>query len=625
MNWVPTANAGMGGLVADTSATFTVVEATGVYGFPKGAKVLCRPLVRFNPSFNAAVAYWEVVEAPPLFIDFELYYDMTPKGVDIIAWPLVVDSQTSPTKLTRDTSANPPTSKVSDLVLKNCRAYGSQHGGFSNGAQGVARWEKTLNKWCVISLQNLSKRCSATTYSSIYGSTGTVNNVKPLDDGQSPVADPTTQLSVSNPQNYYIAVNSYVEIEPDGNGGWQVCEGSGSSSMWAQISGTVTNQNADFSLSVSANPCWWNGSGVDATTTLTLKTPLRTNKATALFSGDFVEYCRQGTGDMLVVSDCFDDRIGTIKAWSGPQSTIPKGWREYTEASGRTLVGVNTGQSEEASVGSSGGYRWHGQTENNHPDHKVQTLTSGTLPKLNNDGAWPTLGGGSWPTLTADGQWPHMDGGAWPTLQGGTWPTFHVGTFPSLNGGSLPTLNPGSPPTLSGSWPAFTEGTPPHLDGDTLSQSPIMVASCCTNGVQAVAYPITFTNGYWDAGSPSMLTGSWPSLTPGTPPSLSAGSLPTLDGGTLPSLDNNGAWPTLENGTWPTLAGGTWPALNTDGAWPHLDGGSWPTLNAGAFPTMTGDQNLTHKGDHGPSGQDTDNRPPFLTVYWIIRVTGVNS
>ena len=167
MNWVPTANSGMGGLVADPNATFTVVEATGVYGFPKGAKVLCRPLVRYNPSFNAAVCYWEVVEAPPLFVDFELYYDITPKGVDIIAWPLVVDSQTTPTKLTRDASTNPPTLKVSDLVLKNCRAYGSQHGGFSNGAQGVARWEKTLNKWCVISLQNLSKRCSATAYSSV--------------------------------------------------------------------------------------------------------------------------------------------------------------------------------------------------------------------------------------------------------------------------------------------------------------------------------------------------------------------------------------------------------------------------------------------------------------------------
>jgi len=71
----------------------------------------------------------------------------------------------------------------------------------------------------------------------------------------------------------------------------------------------------------------------------------------------------------------FDDPVGTIKLWSGSTSTIPAGWRlcdgtnGTIDLRGRFVMGLNTtsgAPGNEASVGQSGGYRYHGYSENQH-------------------------------------------------------------------------------------------------------------------------------------------------------------------------------------------------------------------------------------------------------------------
>jgi len=58
-----------------------------------------------------------------------------------------------------------------------------------------------------------------------------------------------------------------------------------------------------------------------------------------------------------------DDPIGTIKAWDA--AAIPAGWLAH--ATGRFLVGYDG--VDYTPLGGTGGYTWHGQSENNHPDH----------------------------------------------------------------------------------------------------------------------------------------------------------------------------------------------------------------------------------------------------------------
>ena len=171
--------------------------------------------------------------------------------------------------------------------------------------------------------------------------------------------------------------------------------------------------------------------------------------------------------------------------------------------------------------------------------------------------------------------------------------------------------------------------------------------------MQAVAYPIDwdFTSGTLPTLSggrlpsltgswPTLQIGSWPQFNPGTLPGLGDGSWQILCGGALPTLDSGVARHLQSRNLGDTdlgppsrrstpdrsrrWAAGTWQTINA-GTWPNMAAGSWPTFNHGAFPYMSGDQDLTHKGYYGPTNEDTDNRPPFLTVYWIIRVTGVNS
>ena len=148
-------------------------------------------------------------------IPFELYDDIAPSETDKDAWILKAD-------LTRDTDADKI--HVSDGILGDVRALGSntKTGGTpATGARGYAVVGPDGDNQ-IVSIQRLANSCRAVAKGAIAGSTGTVDAVTVMDDGQSPVANTTTaELAVTNPWNFYLADNALCQIIRNGSG-WDI-------------------------------------------------------------------------------------------------------------------------------------------------------------------------------------------------------------------------------------------------------------------------------------------------------------------------------------------------------------------------------------------------------------------
>ena len=86
--------------------------------------------------------------------------------------------------------------------------------------------------------------------------------------------------------------------------------------------------------------------------------------------------------------------IGGIIIWAGSLGSIPTGWSLCDGAGGTPdlsacfLMGVDTdGLDDEDDVGDTGGCRWHGMTENNHPNHQDHKHTNANEATVQTIGA----------------------------------------------------------------------------------------------------------------------------------------------------------------------------------------------------------------------------------------------
>ena len=146
---------------------------------------------------------------------------------------------------------------------------------------------------------------------------------------------------------------------------------------------------------------WVNGSGLDYviaqrstssgsivdTTQLTVYLPAAGRNDPAVYSGDII-LCSYDSEDDIVCDYTANDALYDIKIWHN-SAALPDGWvdchgqalsadKKVTSTNApdaeeaQCLINVTTysgATTDEKTIGNTLGYRWHGQTENNHPQH----------------------------------------------------------------------------------------------------------------------------------------------------------------------------------------------------------------------------------------------------------------
>ncbi len=106
--------------------------------------------------------------------------------------------------------------------------------------------------------------------------------------------------------------------------------------------------------------------------------PCAASQDPAVFEDDSIWVKRTDSG-LWIAEGYGDDKIGTVKMWTragitGAPENIPAGWRECLpgadfDLAGRFPVGRDPEDPDHQAIGETGGYTWHGGTENNHTDH----------------------------------------------------------------------------------------------------------------------------------------------------------------------------------------------------------------------------------------------------------------
>ena len=119
-----------------------------------------------------------------------------------------------------------------------------------------------------------------------------------------------------------------------------------------------------------------------------VETVIHPEQDTALFEDtSIIEWAEAADGKKVIVSDIWDAPIDTTVWEAITVSNIRQGWKLCDGANGTRdlrhlfIMSVDpadeAGDGSENEIGDTGGFRWHGQTENNHPDHtKVDVVAT---------------------------------------------------------------------------------------------------------------------------------------------------------------------------------------------------------------------------------------------------------
>ena len=87
-------------------------------------------------------------------------------------------------------------------------------------------------------------------------------------------------------------------------------------------------------------------------------------------------YQREPGGDFVNTSGCLDGKVNETVRIHLDAANLPAGWAVTDE--GKFFVGYSSTDGD-YDVGDTGGFKWHGYTENNHADHMVHEHTIGNL------------------------------------------------------------------------------------------------------------------------------------------------------------------------------------------------------------------------------------------------------
>lgn len=149
--------------------------------------------------------------------------------------------------------------------------------------------------------------------------------------------------------------------------------------LWARVQTGFVNVKATSKTNVSVKSCDSDDTDGHSETgdAFNAIAPIRKNKATALFTGYIVGYLIDSAGDKFIVTDCFDDMLGTVKQWDGATADVPDGWAECDgtgaseghlarpDARGKYIAGVDGSHALDAT----GGALTHTHTDHVHSEH----------------------------------------------------------------------------------------------------------------------------------------------------------------------------------------------------------------------------------------------------------------
>jgi len=145
-----------------------------------------------------------------------------------------------------------------------------------------------------------------------------------------------------------------------------------SATLWGKATSNWVNQSGNGSY-VDCNPCKdRDGTDPDTSTTVRVYLPRNGRDEDPNVRADAViPYEFDGEGDAVCVGDVLDGKIDkSVKIWLDA-GTIPAGWSIFGK--GKFLVGYDDGDTDYDAVGKTGGFKKHGDTENDHPGHENHT------------------------------------------------------------------------------------------------------------------------------------------------------------------------------------------------------------------------------------------------------------
>ena len=123
---------------------------------------------------------------------------------------------------------------------------------------------------------------------------------------------------------------------------------------------------------VNVNPCQRDGTGVDASVTHKVWLPRNGRREDPnVRADDVIAYQHEPGGDFVNPSGSLDGKVNETVRIHLDAGNIPAGWSIVDK--GKFYVGYDDGDSDYDAVGKTGGFKKHGDTENDHPGHEDHT------------------------------------------------------------------------------------------------------------------------------------------------------------------------------------------------------------------------------------------------------------
>lgn len=191
------------------------------------------------------------------------------------------------------------------------------------------------------------------------------------------VTAPATGVAIPSGATY---VTIHMHADPATGEVWYFFDHALPGILWAKAYANWTNSAGNGSY-VACHPCDdKDGANENVAITFNVYLPRTAEQDPNVRDDEVIAYTFDGAGVRVCITGYLDDKIGTVKWWTGATADIPLGWalcdgaNGTKDLSGRFIMCLDAdGQADENAVDGAGGFRAHGGDENDHDDHNLGT------------------------------------------------------------------------------------------------------------------------------------------------------------------------------------------------------------------------------------------------------------